>query len=285
MSYTKRADFGAWVSIFAYIFLSSIKIITSYFSNSEALLADGLNNLTDIGASLAVLIGIKLARKPRDLDHPYGHSRAEQIASLVASFIMFTIGLQVLIQGFQKIGNSQLESPDLSAAFVAFLSALFMYGIYRYNINLAKQTNNKALAAAAKDNLSDALVSIGTVIGVVASQFHLAILDPITAIIVALIICKTAWDIFYEATHMLTDGYDPEKMDDYKQTIAQVEQVACIKDIRARQVGNETLIEVTIEVDPSLDVIQQHQITDCIEELMAEKHGVANTHIHVEPHL
>ncbi|MEH6978360.1 cation diffusion facilitator family transporter, partial [Bacillus pseudomycoides] len=75
----KEADKGAIVSIIAYIFLSSLKIVISYIALSSALRADGLNNLTDIGASLAVLIGLKISRKPRDPDHPYGHSRAEQI--------------------------------------------------------------------------------------------------------------------------------------------------------------------------------------------------------------
>lgn len=98
----KEADKGAIVSILAYIFLSSMKIIISYITLSSALRADGLNNLTDIGASLAILIGLKISRKPRDPDHPYGHSRAEQIASLVASFIMATVGLEVVISAIQS---------------------------------------------------------------------------------------------------------------------------------------------------------------------------------------
>ena len=101
----KEADKGAIVSIMAYIFLSSMKIIISYITLSSALRADGLNNLTDIGASLAILIGLKISRKPRDPDHPYGHSRAEQIASLVASFIMATVGLEVVISAIQSFLN------------------------------------------------------------------------------------------------------------------------------------------------------------------------------------
>lgn len=103
----KEADKGAIVSIIAYIFLSSLKIIISYIALSSALRADGLNNLTDIGASLAVLIGLKISRKPRDPDHPYGHSRAEQIASLVASFIMATVGLEVIVSAIQSFFNPQ----------------------------------------------------------------------------------------------------------------------------------------------------------------------------------
>ncbi len=117
----KEADKGAIVSILAYIFLSSMKIIISYITLSSALRADGLNNLTDIGASLAILIGLKISRKPRDPDHPYGHSRAEQIASLVASFIMATVGLEVVISAIQSFLNPKQAAPNVLACMGSFI--------------------------------------------------------------------------------------------------------------------------------------------------------------------
>ncbi|EMA6344233.1 cation diffusion facilitator family transporter [Bacillus cytotoxicus] len=279
----QEADKGAIVSIVAYIFLSAIKIIISYIALSSALRADGLNNLTDIGASLAVLIGLKISRKPRDPDHPYGHSRAEQIASLVASFIMASVGFEVIISAIQSFFNPQQTAPNVIAAWVAFFCAIVMYVVYMYNKKIAKRTQSKALEAAAKDNLSDALVSIGTVVGIVASQFHMAILDPIAALLVGLIICKTAWDIFIETSHMLTDGIDPEKMEEYSQAVQLVPGVEHIVDIRARMYGNQTYVDITIEVDAHMDVNKSHHITDTIEEMLQQKFGILYTHIHVEP--
>ncbi|WP_242142886.1 MULTISPECIES: cation diffusion facilitator family transporter [unclassified Bacillus cereus group] len=279
----QEADKGAIVSIVAYIFLSAIKIIISYIALSSALRADGLNNLTDIGASLAVLIGLKISRKPRDPDHPYGHSRAEQIASLVASFIMASVGFEVIISAIQSFFNPQQTAPNVIAAWVAFFCAIVMYVVYMYNKKIAKRTQSKALEAAAKDNLSDALVSIGTVVGIVASQFHMAILDPIAALLVGLIICKTAWDIFTETSHMLTDGIDPEKMEEYSQAVQLVPGVEHIVDIRARMYGNQTYVDITIEVDAHMDVSKSHHITDTIEEMLQQKFGILYTHIHVEP--
>ncbi|MEK4655453.1 MULTISPECIES: cation diffusion facilitator family transporter [Bacillus] len=279
----KEADKGAIVSIIAYIFLSSLKIVISYIALSSALRADGLNNLTDIGASLAVLIGLKISRKPRDPDHPYGHSRAEQIASLVASFIMATVSLEVIVSAIQSFFNPQKTAPNVLAAWVALFCAVVMYVVYKYNNKIAQRTKSKALEAAAKDNLSDALVSIGTVVGIVASQFHMPILDPIAALIVGFIICKTAWDIFIEASHMLTDGIDPDKMEEYSQAVRLVSGVEHIVDIRARMYGNQTYVDITIEVDARMDVSKSHHITDKIEEMLERKFGISHTHIHVEP--
>ncbi|MFD3450022.1 cation diffusion facilitator family transporter [Microbacteriaceae bacterium 4G12] len=279
----KEADKGAIVSIFAYIFLAAVKIIISYLTISSALRADGLNNLTDIGASLAVLIGLKISRKPRDSDHPYGHSRAEQIASLLASFIMMSVGLDVLLKTIQSFFKETPPTPHLSGAWIALFCAAVMYGVYVYNRNLAKRTNSMALEAAAKDNLSDMLVSIGTAIGIITAQFGLPILDSITACIIGIVICKTAWDIFQESAHMLTDGIDPDKIAQYKETIASVPGVYEILDIKARMYGNKTYVDITIAVQASMDVAHSHRITDQIEEKLAKEHEIFYSHIHVEP--
>ena len=171
----KKAESGAWLSILAYIVLSAFKLIMSYIGNSEALRADGLNNLTDIIASVAVLIGLKISQKPPDENHRYGHSRAETIASLVAAFIMITVGVQVITGSVQSFFNRTESRPDIITAFVALISAVFMYGIYRYNHNLSKKINSKSLYSAAQDNRSDSLVSIGAAIGITGSYFGLSL--------------------------------------------------------------------------------------------------------------
>jgi len=277
------ADKGAWVSIVAYLFLSFFKLISGFSFNSEALIADGLNNTTDIVASIAVLIGLKMSRKPADDDHPYGHHRAETIASLVASFIMATVGLQVLLNAGKAFFRSEQITPEPIAALMALFSAIVMLLVYYYNLSLSKKTESHALMAAAKDNLSDALVSIGAVVGILGAQFNLPWLDPLAAIFVGLIIIKTAWDIFSEASHMLSDGFTPEKLEPFKETIQNVPGVLKISDIKARTYGNKVIVDATIEVCPSLSVLVGHQIMDQIEENLKREHKISNTHIHIEP--
>ena len=279
----KLGERGAIISIIAYICLSIMKLAIGYISDSAALKADGLNNTTDIIASLAVLIGLRLAQRPPDKDHGYGHWKSETIASMVASFIMFAVGVQVLIDAVGSMLKGGKESPDIIAGYVGVLSAIAMYFVYRYNKKLAVKINSKAVMAASKDNISDAWVSIGTAIGIFGSQLNMPWLDPLTAIIVGLLICKTAWDIFIQASHELSDGFDENKIHLYKDVITNVDGVKGIKEIKGRNYGNNEVIDVVILVNSTLDIKEAHDIATHVEKVMMKEHGVYDVHVHVEP--
>ncbi|MFM1652120.1 cation diffusion facilitator family transporter [Brevibacillus sp. B_LB10_24] len=279
----KNGETGACVSIVTFVVLSAGKLFIGYFYHSKALYADGFNNATDIIASLAILIGLRISQKPADHDHPYGHFRAETVSSLVASFIMLAVGLQVFYQGVTAFNRPQTTAPDSITAWVAAFSAVVMYLVYRYNTRLAKKINSGALAAAAKDSLSDALVSVGALVAIVGSRYGMPWLDAVTAILIGLFICKTAWDIFRDATHSLTDGFDSAKLLLLKKTIASTPGVSAIRDIKARQLGNRVLVDVVILVEDRLTVWESHLITEEIEERMLKKHQIRYTHIHIEP--
>lgn len=280
----KQGEKGAWVSIGAYLALSALKLGAGYWFLSGALVADGFNNLTDIVASVAVLVGLRISQKPPDKDHPYGHFRAETIAALVASFIMATVGVQVLISAVKSLFASEYHVPNLMSAWVALFSAVCMAGVYIYNRRLATRINNQALLAASKDNLSDALVSTGAAIGIIGAQFGLPWLDPVAALVVGAIICKTAWEIFYSSTHALTDGFDENELTTLRSTIEKTKGVKSIKDIKARIHGSLVLVDVIVQVDPGLTLIESHRISDEIEHRMGRKHNIMSVHVHVEPH-
>jgi cation diffusion facilitator family transporter len=280
----KMGERGAYISIIAYILLSILKLIIGYISDSEALKADGLNNSTDIIASVAVLIGLKLSQKPPDQNHGYGHWKSETIASMVASFIMVAVGLQVVIDAITSIFQGDKETPDIMAAYVGIFSALVMYLVYQYNRKLALKINSNAVMAAAKDNLSDAWVSIGTAIGILGSQLNLPWLDTMTAILVGLLICKTAWDIFVETSHNLSDGFDEDKIKQYRDIIRKVDGVKGIKGIKGRNYGNNEVLDVIVLVNSTLDIKEAHDISTHVEKVMINDHGVYNVHVHVEPH-
>ncbi|WP_336784956.1 cation diffusion facilitator family transporter [Paenibacillus sp. MMO-177] len=279
----KQGEKGALVSIGAYIGLSAIKLGAGYWFASGALVADGFNNLTDIIASVAVLIGLRISQKPPDKDHPYGHFRAETIAALIASFIMATVGLQVIINTVRSLFSGEQTVPSLTSAWVALFAAACMGAVYLYNRRLANRINNQALHAAAKDNLSDTLVSIGAAVGIIGAQFGLPWLDPVAALAVGVIICKTAWDIFYSSTHALTDGFDANELMTLRSTIERTKGVKSIKDIKARVHGSNVLIDVIVTVDPGLTLIESHRISDEIERRMEGKPNIMNVHVHVEP--
>lgn len=279
----KQGEKGAWLSISSYLLLTALKLGVGYWFVSGALVADGFNNLTDIVASIAVLIGLRISQKPPDEDHPYGHFRAETIAALVASFIMATVGIQVLISAVKSLFAADHQTPNLIAAWVAIFSAIAMAGVYLYNSRLARKINNQALHAAAKDNLSDALVSVGAAVGIIGAQFGIPWLDPVAAVVVGIIICKTAWDIFHSSTHALTDGFDENELTTLRATIARTKGVQSIKNIKARIHGSHVLVDVIIQVNPDLSLIESHQICDDIERRMGRKHNIMSIHVHVEP--
>lgn len=279
----KQGERGAWVSIFAYIFCSAVKIAVAIVAGSEALMADGLNNSTDVIASIAVLIGLRISRKPPDRDHPYGHFRAETISALVASFIMLFVGIQVVTKAIPALFDPNQGAPSMVAGWTALFTSLVMFGVYRYNRALARKTNSQALMAAAVDNRSDAFVSIGTFVGVAGAQFHLNWLDPLAAFVVGLIILKTAWSIFRESTHRLTDGFDQNLLEQLRGTIMGISGVEEISDIKARYLGSSVLVDVVIHVDPDLNVVESHTITERIEDRMKKVHKIDTVHIHIEP--
>ncbi|WP_428911013.1 cation diffusion facilitator family transporter [Niallia sp. Krafla_26] len=279
----KRGERGAIISIVAYICLSILKLTVGILSGSEALKADGLNNATDIISSVAVLIGLKLSQRPADHDHPYGHWKAENIASLIASFIMMVVGIQVIIDAITNIFNGVHKTPDIISVWTSLFCAVVMYFVYRYNKALATEINSQSVMAAAKDNLSDAWVSIGAAVGIIGSQFQLPWIDPLAALIVGFIICKTAWDIFHDATHTLTDGFDEKEIKTYEETIQNIYGVKGIKDIKARNYGNNVVVDVVILVNSDLDIKSAHDIATKVEDKLIKDNKVYDVHVHVEP--
>ncbi|CAM3633487.1 MULTISPECIES: cation diffusion facilitator family transporter [Saccharibacillus] len=279
----KEGERGAWVSIFAYLILSALKLSIGYLFLSSALQADGLNNLTDIVASVAVLIGLKISRKPPDADHAYGHFRAETVAALIASVIMALVGFEVLVGAARTLTTGSGEAPQAWVAAVALACAIAMYGVYRYNRDLSIKTGSQALMAASKDNLSDALVSLGAAIGILGSQLGLPWLDVVTAFVVGLIICKTAWEILRDSLHRLTDGFDEQELAEIRGTIEGISGVEEVREVKARVNGSQTVLDVVVEVPRDLSLVEGHDIADRIEAVMKDKHQIHFVSVHVEP--
>ncbi|WP_270233582.1 cation diffusion facilitator family transporter [Lactococcus garvieae] len=279
----KLAERGVWVSIAAYIFLSLLQLGVAQITNSASLLANGFNNVTDILGNIAIVIGLRIARIPSDNDHTYGHWKVESIASLISSFIMFFIGFEVLRQtivGF--IEGSSTEINPIGAA-VALFSAFVMIAVYLYSSRLAKKTQSKALEASSKDNLSDALTSLGTTVAIVAAALHWIWLDRIMALVICGFILKTAYDIFRDSVFSLSDGFDDNLLADYKEAIKLVNKVKSVKMIRGRTYGSNIFLDVVVEMSRDLSVYESHAATEKIERMLMAGFDVYDVDVHVEP--
>lgn len=277
------AEQGAKVSIGVYVILAIAKIGVGFYLRSSSLSADGLNNLTDVLSSVTVLVGLKTARKPADDNHPYGHWKAEPIASLITSFIMLFVGFQVFQSSIVRLYRGELIAPNRLAAVIAVVSAVILLFLYRYNLRLAKKAKSTGLKAVAQDNLADSLTSLATAVAIVGASLGWIWLDSIMASIVALIIVKTGIEIFKESTFSLSDGFKDKHLSLYRSEIQMIPEVISVPSIKARMYGANTYVDVTILVDRNMTVQEGHDITESIEKLLYEKFDVMHTDVHVEP--
>lgn len=279
----KLAKRGPILSIFAYLLLSIAKLLAGYFLNANSLIADGFNNLSDIVGNVALLIGLHLASQPADANHRFGHWKIEDLSSLIASFIMFIVGFQVLIQTVQNIISNQQTPIDPIGALVGILSAMIMLGVYFYNKRLSRRVKSSALVAASKDNLSDAVTSLGTSVAIAAASLNLPIIDRIAAIIITFFILKTAFDIFMESSFSLSDGFDNRHLKQYEKAILEIPKIVAVNSQRGRTYGSNVYLDIVLEMHPDLSVLESHAITEEVEQLLSDKFSVYDIDIHVEP--
>lgn len=278
----KLAQRGAYLSIVTYIILSVLKLYFGVFYDSAAVRADALNNMTDIFASAAVLIGLKISIRPPDDNHPYGHLKSENIASLVVSFIIIFVGVQVLVENVPAIFSPSVTKPDPVVIYISVAGGLIMLVVYYINSQLAAKTNSSSLKSAAMDNLSDSLISFGTAAGLVLTQLGLPIADVIIATVLGLLIIYTGFKILKSAVFALSDGYNDADLIDHKEDVLEVDGVLDVKSIKGRYHGSSIFLDVTIIVDPEISVTEAHRICDRVEEHMHDK-GIMSLYVHPEP--
>ncbi|HDA5552907.1 TPA: cation transporter [Staphylococcus aureus] len=278
----KLAQRGAYLSLIVYIILSIVKYVTGFVFNSAAVRVDALNNMTDIIVSLAVIIGLKISIKPADRNHPYGHLKSENISSLLVSFVIMFVGIQVVIQNAPRLFKEDDVVPNAITIIVSLISGLIMLIVFAVNQSLAKRTKSSSLNSAAKDNLSDSLVSIGTAIGLIFTQIGFPIVDIILATLLGLLIVYTGFGIFKEAIFMLSDGFNETELEAYRNDILEVDEVQKVKSIKGRYHGSSVFIDVTIVVDANLSLVEAHQICDNVEHHLHKK-GISSVYVHPEP--
>ena len=196
---------------------------------------------------------------------------------------MFIVGFQVLREGIESIVNKEIQQPEPLAAIVGIVSAVVMYGVYLYNKKLGEKYNSSSLTAVSKDNFSDMLTSLGTSVAVFTATFHLAWLDTLTAVVIALVILKTAFDIFKDSTFDLSDGFDRDKLVAYKEEILKVPGIKEVRVLRGRTLGANVFLDVTVQMDPELTVKESHAIVDEMEKELKKTFNIFDIDVHVEP--
>lgn len=273
----------SFITIAIYCAIASLKLAIGFYFNSSAFQADGFNNFTDVIASVAIFIGLHIAHLPADDEHRYGHWKAEGIASLVASFIMFYIGIQVLLSAFSRMVTPNRELLDFSLVIAGFFSSVIFFALYRINKKTAQQYSSIGLKATAQNNLTDAITSfLSTITIILINSLKWFWLDGLIATIISMVILKTGFDIFKETVFQLSDGFDEKTLNRYKTIILAHPEIISIRQLKARHYGPNVYVDVTVLMDGNLTVHESHIVTEDIEREL-QNSGVLFTDVHVEP--
>ncbi len=266
--------------------LGFFKIVVGYAASSQALIADGIHSLSDLATDGIVLYASKHAHQEADEDHPYGHGRFETVATVVLGVALIAVAGGIAYDAILRLLHSELlATPGYWALVVAFISVISKEAIYRYTMAVAEKYNSNLLRANAWHSRSDAISSIIVIIGIVGSMFGFWYLDSIAAIGVALMIAKIGWDLLSASMQELVDtSLEPERVEAIRQAILKVDGVDTLHILRTRRMGGEALVDVHIQVNPTLSVSEGHYISESVRTAIIQQiDEVSDVMVHIDP--
>lgn len=277
---------GAKVGIGVNFVLFLFKITAGIWGRSHAMVADALHTITDSITSIGVFIGFKIAQKPADSEHPYGHGRAESIAAKIVSLILILGGLKVAFDSMRVIVLHNLTTPHAIALWAAVISIIIKEALFRYTFRLGKKIQSNSLKADAWHHRTDAFSSIAALIGISGARLGYPILDPLAGFVVSIFVMKAGVRLFHTAYEELMDAALPMNMlNKIKDLSNQIEGIKNIKDIKGRKMGIDIFVDMTIEVDRHMTVEEAHLITAKVRRnVLKNLQGAKDIFIHVEPH-
>ncbi|MBM7583247.1 cation diffusion facilitator family transporter [Caldicoprobacter guelmensis] len=273
------------VGIITNILLTLIKLLAGFIAHSTAMIADAVESASDILTTIIVALGLKIATKPADPEHPYGHEKAEAIsAKFVAGFLLIA-GLAIGWKAVQHLITGDVEPPGALALYAAILTIIIKETLFQYTILTAKKINSTALKANAWHYRSDALTSIITLIGIGAARLGYAVADPIAALVGTMLILKMAYEIYARSISELMDSSaSQEKVEAIRQIILSVPKVKGIDLLKTRRHGNMIYVDVDIVVDRHMSVLDGHNIADEVKNAVTSKiEDVKDVMVHVNP--
>lgn len=277
------------VSIFVNIVLSAIKLASGIIANSSALISDAVHSLSDVFSTVVVIIGVKMSNKADDEDHQYGHERLECIAAIILASVLMLTGFGIGFSGIKVFTTnelSELKSPGALALFAAGLSIVVKESMYWYTRSAAKKINSDALMADAWHHRSDALSSVGSIIGVGGAMLGFAVLDPLASVVISLFIIKAAFDIYKDAVSKLTDkAADLQTTAKIREIILSNKNVLGIDVLKTRLFGAKMYVDVEISVDGNMTLFSAHETAQTVhDEIEKNFQTVKHCMVHVNPY-
>lgn len=268
--------------------LSLVKLLAGIIAHSGAMISDAVHSASDVFSTIVVIIGIKLASKEADKEHPYGHERLECVAAILLSVVLFITGLGIGADALKKItsGNySELQTPGVLALAAAIISIAAKEGMYWYTRHYAKKIDSSALMADAWHHRSDAFSSIGALIGIAGARLGFPVMDPIASLVIFVFIAKAAFDIFKDAMNKMVDhSCDEETEKEIYDCVMKNDMVMGIDLLQTRVFGNKIYVDVEISADGSYTLREAHHIAESVHNDIEQTFPkVKHIMVHVNP--
>ncbi|WP_245628911.1 cation diffusion facilitator family transporter [Alicyclobacillus shizuokensis] len=288
----REMQIAAWSGLVVNVLLTLSKAVVGVNADSRALLADAVHSGADVFGSIAVMVGLRVARKPPDADHPYGHGKAELLSSAVVAAVLVLAAVQV---GYDSISSlfTAVSPPSAPAAWMAAAAIVVKEGLYQYFHRLGQRLQSRSLLASAVDHRSDVFASLAALLGIVlalvgqrAGVHWLLYMDGVAGAFVALLVLKMGYDLARETAQPLMDRVlEGQEMLPYERCVSGVPGVRRIDGLRVRDHGQYVIVDVKIGVDADMTVARGHAIAaDVKQVLMQEFPRVLDVFVHVNPY-
>lgn len=288
MNERKIANKVSFITILGNVLLAVFKLMAGIMANSTAMLSDAIHSASDIFSTIVVIIGIKMASKKADKEHPYGHERLECVAAILLSVVLFVTGLGIGTEALKTIlskNDTEIAVPGILALIAAIVSIVMKEGMYWYTRYYAKKIDSGALMADAWHHRSDAFSSVGALIGIGGARLGFPIMDSIASLVIFVFIIKAAVDIFKDAMNKMIDrSCDEETENQIYACVLNHKGVRGVDMLHTRIFGNKIYVDIEIQVDASYTLKKAHGIANEVHDDIEENFPkVKHIMVHVNP--
>ena len=274
------------VTIIINLVLAGFKFVAGFVAHSGAMISDAVHSASDVLATFIVILGVKLAGRDADRDHPYGHERLECVAALILGVILAATGFGIGLSGIRKItGGEELLIPGTLALIAAAVSIVVKEAMFWYTWLAAKKIDSSALKAEAWHHRSDALSSVGSFAGILGARLGFPALDPVASVVICLFILKAAWDILADALGKMTDhACPPALVQEMAESVLSQPGVLGLDTLNTRLFGDRVYVDVEIRADGDLPLKVTHATAQAVHDaLEAQFPQVKHCMVHVNP--
>lgn len=289
LTQSEAAKMGVKISLYSIIFsvlLSFLKLLTGFLGSSSALVSDGFNSLGDIISYTAVAGGVAASERKADSNHNYGHEKLESIVSVFIALAILITGLAIGYSGVVKIADyKSLAIPTLLPIIGAIISIGVKVVLWLVSRDGAKKSGLNSLRALATDHFSDMLSSTGALVGIIGSRLGLPVLDPIASVVIALLIIKSAIEVFIASFGVLMDvSVDNKTKEELKKAILKDKRIQRIDLLKTRSVGSGYWVDLEICCCKSLQLQEAHDIAQEVHDnIERDFPKVRHVMVHVNP--